>query len=358
MTAVNDNVQNQPGIANRFCTETNTGTGIRTQSPLFFIGSSPSMAERIINPDHPAAGVMVSINALGKRQSNFEVKDWILDSGAFTEVARHGGYRHGVEQYYWQICRWSRCGNLLIAVAQDWMCESFALARTGLTVEKHQQLTTERYDQLIKLNSPVPIMPVLQGYRVSEYLAHLYMYGERLTIGAWVGVGSVCRRNGKPDDEVLDILATIKQVRPDLRLHGFGLKQLALENQAVRSLLYSCDSMAWSVPRKFGNTTPELELAHQYQQKVNAAVTDSVQKRTPRTAGAGNGQGRKPKWKSKTTAIRIPEKYAERLIELAKQWESDPNDLTAEQINQRECHHWYKKAMELQCRLEKLEGHS
>lgn len=306
MTAVGDNVQKRLAVAD--------------QSPLFFIGSSPSMAERIISPDYPAAGVMVSINTLQKRISDFEVKDWILDSGAFTEVARHGSYRYGVERYYCQICRWSKCGNLLGAVAQDWMCEKFALARTGLTVREHQRLTIERYDQLIKLNPPVPIMPVLQGYRVSEYLAHLYQYADRLSVGQWVGIGSVCRRNGKPD-EVLDILATIKQVRPDLNLHGFGLKQLALEHKEVRLLLYSCDSMAWSVPRKFGNSTPELELAHQYQQKVQAAVTDSAQKRIPPTAGAGNGQGRKPQWNRPTKAIRVPAEFADRLLAIAREWD-------------------------------------
>ena len=34
------------------------------------------------------------------------------------------------------------------------------------------------------------------------------------------------------------------------------------------------------------------------------------------------GQGRKPKWNSSTKAIRVPEKYADRLIEIARQWES------------------------------------
>ncbi|WP_186440339.1 hypothetical protein [Planktothrix tepida] len=34
-------------------------------------------------------------------------------------------------------------------------------------------------------------------------------------------------------------------------------------------------------------------------------------------------QGRKSKWGSPTKAIRVPEKYADRLIELARQWESE-----------------------------------
>jgi hypothetical protein len=48
--------------------------------PLFFIGSSPSMAEKIPNHDNPADGVMVSINALERRSSSkFKYSGkWIL----------------------------------------------------------------------------------------------------------------------------------------------------------------------------------------------------------------------------------------------------------------------------------------
>lgn len=297
----------------RFCTKT---------YPAFYIGCTPSLAGKIISPDFPASGVMISVNSLQSRKSDFSVENWILDSGAFTEVARHGGYRFGVEEYYRQICRWVRCGDLLIAVAQDWMCEPFVLERTGLTIDDHQSLTIERYDQLLKLDPPVTIMPVLQGYRASDYLKHLQDYGDRLPLNAWVGVGSVCRRNGNPA-EVADLLKTIKLIRPDLRLHGFGLKQICLENREVRECLYSCDSMAWSFPRKFQADPPEIiASAHDYQKKIFTAVTDNVQKRVAITAGAGNGQGRKPKWNSPTTAIRVPAKFAPRLLEIAREWDA------------------------------------
>ncbi|MEH1765805.1 MAG: hypothetical protein V7L27_01680 [Nostoc sp.] len=316
-TAASDSVRNHQAMSNRFCTEHPPGIS------RFFIGSSPSLAASIVSHDYPAAGVMISINSLCDRKSNFDVGDWILDSGAFTEVARHGGYRHGVEQYFQQIKRWSACGNLLIAVAQDWMCEPSVLKRTGLTVIEHQRLTIERYDQLMSLNPLVAVMPVLQGYRVSDYLKHLTDYGARLSPGAWVGVGSVCRRNGNPE-EIADILKAIKLLRSDLRLHGFGLKILALESAEVRALLYSTDSMAWSYPRRFQAVPQEeIPMAHNYQQRINAAVNDSVQKRVPKTAGAGNGQGRKPKWKSSTQSVRLPKKYIPQIIQLAKQWEEE-----------------------------------
>lgn len=324
MTAVGDNVQKrlEAAFGGQSCTQAPPG-----QSPLFFIGSSPSMANRIISLDYSAAGVMISFNALESRISDFEVKDWVGDSGSFTKVARWGGYPHGVERHYSLILRWKVCGNPLGFVAEDWMCEPLVIKRTGLSVERHQELTLERYDALMHLvnagKEKVRIIPVLQGYRNSDYIKHLTDYGERLAPGAWVGVGSICRRNGNPE-VIADLLRGIKLIRPDLRLHGFGLKQLALENQEVRSLLYSCDSMAWRVPRKFGNPTPELELAHQYQQKIQAAATDSVPKRIPPTAGAGNGQGRKPQWNRPTKAIRVPAEFANCLIAIARQWDEAP----------------------------------
>lgn len=42
------------------------------------------------------------------------------------------------------------------------------------------------------------------------------------------------------------VLDAILRLRPDLRLHGFGVKTTALANGAIRAALYSADSMAWS----------------------------------------------------------------------------------------------------------------
>jgi hypothetical protein len=302
-----------------------TSVRFRTESsadlhgPLFFIGCpSPAKAQHFER-------CMISINALRKRQSDFAVNDWILDSGAFSELSRFGSYRHSVEEYAREVSRWSRCSNLLAAVSQDYMCESFILEKTGLSIAEHQRLTIERYDALRPLVS-VYLMPVLQGFRISDYLTHLDAYGDRLAPGAWVGVGSVCRRNARPD-EVADILRSIKNKRPDLRLHGFGLKLTALESSEVRESLYSSDSMAWSYPSRFGKGDDSLETADNYLEKVRAALADYVQKRAPATAGAGNGQGRKPAWNNQpTTAIRVPAAFADRLIEVAREWDTPAAD--------------------------------
>ena len=210
----------------------------------FYVGlHTPSHAARF-----PRS--MVSLNRLRTRRADFRANRWILDSGAFTEVSRHRAHRTTPETYAESIRRWARCGTLETAVTQDWMCEPFILERTGLSVADHQRLTLEGYDRLRALAAPHLIMPVLQGYRPVEYAAHVRAYGPRLALGAWVGVGSVCKRNAHVG-EVEAVLLEIHAVRPDLRLHGFGLKTTALRSGLVRSLLWSSDSMAWSFAARY-----------------------------------------------------------------------------------------------------------
>lgn len=214
---------------------------------------------------------MISVNRLLKRRSPFTVNKWIMDSGAYTRITKDGKHLSS-RKYASEILRWGRSntlflslalcpvavdclsktilhlskfGFLLAAVTQDYMCESHVLKITRLTIQQHQRATIARYDNLIKLagNSDVYLMPVLQGFAPNEYVYHLRMYGDRIQYGAWVGVGSVCKRNGSPS-QIENILLAIKKQRPDLRLHGFGLKKTALKSEIVNELLYSVDSQA------------------------------------------------------------------------------------------------------------------
>lgn len=211
---------------------------------------------------------MVSVNALRGRKGDFVVNEWMLDSGAFTEVTKHGGFRHDVQEYAEQINRWSRCGNLVAASAQDYMCEPFALMATGKTVGEHQQLTVDRYAALRPLTN-VYVLPVLQGFEPSEYVSHVRQYGSLLSFGAWVGVGSVCKRNGKVS-MVENVLTAIHRERPDLKLHGFGLKLTALQSAIVRDLLHSSDSMAWSyAARREGRNGNDWREAERYRRRID-----------------------------------------------------------------------------------------
>ncbi|MBR1170519.1 DUF7221 family queuine tRNA-ribosyltransferase-like protein [Bradyrhizobium liaoningense] len=206
----------------------------------FFVGlHQPSDAKHIDR-------AFISVNRVRSRKKQIGAGSWIMDSGAFTEIATYGRYRSTVEDYAAEINRWAIADSgLIAAVSQDYMCEPFIVAKTGLSVEAHQWLTIERYDALLPLVKNVYLMPVLQGYFPSDYVRHLGMYGDRLAAGAWVGVGSVCKRNTNVAT-IEHVLSAIKSARPDLRLHAFGLKITALASAVVRDLLYTADSMAWS----------------------------------------------------------------------------------------------------------------
>lgn len=224
---------------------------------------------------HHFERAFVSVNRLATRKGDFAAGEWIMDSGAFSTILKHGGYPEPVEAYAKQINRWKSCGTLLAAVAQDYMCEAGMLKKTGLTIADHQRMTIERYDALVGLVPDVYIMPVLQGWTPADYVRHLRAYGDRLKAGAWVGVGSVCKRNSNPMS-VFIVLSAIKDARPDLRLHGFGLKITALSSPYIRELLETSDSMAWSFAgRREGRGNSHWTLAQEYTERVEALLNQS-----------------------------------------------------------------------------------
>lgn len=235
-----------------------TGPGRGAGTMGFFVGLHVvAHAGRLMLP------CMISVNRLRDRVADFDAGDWVMDSGAFTSVALRGGYDHAPADYAAQVRRWAGCGRLRWAAAQDYMCEPFVLARTGLTVADHQRLTIERYDEILGRDTAgVPILPVLQGYWPDEYARHADAYGDRLRPGMPVGVGSVCKRNASVH-EVGAVLRAIHRARPGLLLHGFGLKRTALAAGDVRSQLASADSMAWSYSARMqgrdGNSAVEAE---------------------------------------------------------------------------------------------------
>ncbi|HTX48150.1 MAG TPA: hypothetical protein VME40_02055 [Caulobacteraceae bacterium] len=175
---------------------------------------------------------------------------WLLDSGAFTQVALRGGFDQSPRAYAAMIRCYARTG-LIAASTQDYMCERVALRATGLTLARHQALTIDRFDAIRDAGTGgVHLLAVPQGRSPDDYRRHLEAYGGRIGRGAWVGVGSLCKRQGDPA-VIAGILDAILHDRPDLRLHGFGCKRTSLLDPEVRRRLATADSMAWSYAARF-----------------------------------------------------------------------------------------------------------
>lgn len=138
-----------------------------------------------------------------------------------------------------------------------------------MTVEEHQKLTVERYLEIrAALNDQIYLMPVLQGWEPEDYVSHINQYGTILTKSMWVGIGSICRRQNTR--EVYQIVGAINSNRPDLRLHGFGVKTSALKDPLMNYWFYSADSMAWSyAARRENRDRNSIYEALQFWEKIS-----------------------------------------------------------------------------------------
>lgn len=180
---------------------------------------------------------------------------YAIDSGGFTELQKFGRWTITPADYVAFLRRaWAESGPFDFAAQMDWMCEpavidggSFAgqtFAGTGLTVAEHQRRTVENYIELRDLAPDLPIIPVLQGWTLPDYLRCHAMYtAAGVDLGALpvVGLGSVCRRQNT--DEAADIIDALLDAGVR-NLHGFGFKIEGLRN--CWSTLTTADSMAWS----------------------------------------------------------------------------------------------------------------
>ncbi len=210
---------------------------------------------------------------------------WALDSGGFTELSAYGAWDHGPtpRQYVSRIRRYrDEIGQLAWAAPQDWMCEPSITTRTGLSVAEHQRRTVTNLLALRDLDPALPVIPVLQGWTITDYLRcadHYEHAGINLAAEPLVGLGSVCRRQATT---VVHTLITVLHERGITRLHGFGFKIAGLTQSG--HLLVSADSMAWSYAARRHPPLPDCETrhincancpryAHQWYAHVRAALT-------------------------------------------------------------------------------------
>jgi hypothetical protein len=191
---------------------------------------------------------MMSLRQLRKYKNPISFangKDWLMDSGAFTELNLNGKYTYSVDDYLAQVEK----HQPTLFFNMDYMCEPFVLKKTGKTVAEHQTSTIVNQirilEKLDEYNIKGTFAGVIQGWTVEDYLNHIDTLKSCDLILPYMGVGSVCRRTSP--NQIAEILLAIKKELPGhVKLHGFGLKWNVLNVDGVVDCLYSSDSMAWS----------------------------------------------------------------------------------------------------------------
>ena len=239
---------------------------------------------------HQLDGAMLSAYALRGRKSPPSVGRWMLDSGAFTQVTKFGDFVQSPADYVRLAVRFQDAGMLACIATQDYMCEPSVIAELQsqgreASVRVHQRKTVKRYIQIvdegIKQGLKVPVMPVLQGWEVEDYVDHFYMYRSmlhfeqqrrtfytstgvpnhnlwphafhhRIADGSpiavnrpWIGIGSTCKRNTNPEvvSQILD--AVIPLLPSNAKIHLFGFKKTGLAQANIKDRIYSADSFAY-----------------------------------------------------------------------------------------------------------------
>ena len=180
---------------------------------------------------------------------------WALDSGGFTELALRGEWTIAPFDYAADVMRYmDQVGGLDWAACQDWVCSPIVTQKTFPTTPHreaviwHQNFTIESYETLRNLAPGAPWAPILQGWRLSDYMRHVEMYdraGIDLRKFETVGVGTLVKRDKTA--EVKYILQRLKSM--GIKTHGFGVKTAGLAQ--CWDQLQSADSLAWSYAARY-----------------------------------------------------------------------------------------------------------
>jgi hypothetical protein len=207
---------------------------------LFYLGCpEPAWLGRTTVP------LFVSDTRLRTRKSFHRATcHWALDSGGFSQIKKHGKWTITPKDYARRVRLYAdEIGGMDWAAPQDWMCEPEQLVRSGLTVAEHQARTVGNFLELRALDPGLPIIPVIQGWKLRDYIACIERYeaaGIDLAAEPIVGLGSVCRRQST--GEIAALVTEIAAM--GLTLHGFGVKTDGLHSYGY--YLASADSQAWS----------------------------------------------------------------------------------------------------------------
>ena len=191
--------------------------------------------------------VMLSYNMLRnyKKPWNIE-KPFMMDSGAYSVIARYGKYPYSISEYAEAIEKWKPD----ITWTMDYPCEPSVRKKGGYTPKHAQELTINNQIKLLDQNANTQM--VLQGWEAEDYLEHIDIIKSHGLLTEHMGIGSICRRGH--DNEIAMIIRLVKSNLPSwVKLHGFGIKVSVLKRTDAKFNLYSADSQAWGYEMRYGD---------------------------------------------------------------------------------------------------------
>jgi len=170
----------------------------------------------------------------------------VVDSGGYSAMNKYGGdFPWSVEEYDEYLTSvYRECGFDWAAV-MDLACEEDF--DDILSVEERQERTLENTIRHFNLDPEYPVIPVLQGREVNQWVEFHDRLQDHGIDTSYVGVGTLCRlQSPKQIAEVERALRTRTDVDA---IHGFGVKISSFKHGAAFD---TADSQAWSWKNQFG----------------------------------------------------------------------------------------------------------
>ena len=185
--------------------------------------------------------VMLSYNYVRKLKMPWRIQiPFMMDSGAFAVIQKHGKYPYSPEAYALGIEKW----HPDIAWTMDYPCEPSVQKKGHYGPVSAQEMTIDNQIKLLDLNANTQM--VVQGWTVQDYLENIDRIKDQGLLTERLGIGSVCRRG--QNREIARIIRAIHNNVPSwVKLHGFGIKISVLKDTDAKFNLYSADSMSWAI---------------------------------------------------------------------------------------------------------------
>jgi len=191
--------------------------------------------------------VMLYHGGNGLRDFNPYDTSYVLDSGGYSAMNEYGGaFPWSVKEYHEWLQNAYAERPFDWAAVMDLACEP--AFDDVMTVAERQDKTLENTLKHFNHDPDYPLLPVLQGREIDQWIAFHDRLVDHGIDTTYVGVGTLCRQSSSKQ------IANIEQAlraRTDIEaIHGFGVKISAFNYGAV---FESADSQAWSWQTKFGN---------------------------------------------------------------------------------------------------------
>lgn len=157
----------------------------------------------------------------------------------------HGEFPWSITEYHeWAAAMYDEAAFRWLA-APDLACEP-AFDEYMSVTERITQ-TVENTVALLDHDPGYPVLPVLQGRTISEWVSCYDALCDQGIDPSFAGIGTLCRQQS--GGRIADIVRALR-VRTGIdAFHGFGVKATAFK---AGTQLASADSQAWTWPLKYG----------------------------------------------------------------------------------------------------------